>query len=131
MSENQSELFSITQLSQEFQISTRTIRFYETKELIAPTRVGSTRVFSRRDRARLMLVLRGKRLGFSLSEIAEYLRLHDADPHQINQNEHLITKVQERLENLRQQRKDLDATIAELEDIKRLAHQNLKEKKIA
>ena len=77
-SENR-DLFAIADLAREFGISTRAIRFYETKGLFAPERVGSTRVFRRRDRARLILILRGKRLGFSLRDISEYLSLYEAD----------------------------------------------------
>ena len=77
-SENR-DLFAIADLAREFGISTRAIRFYETKGLLTPERVGSTRVFRRRDRARLILILRGKRLGFSLRDISDYLSLYDAD----------------------------------------------------
>ena len=76
-SENR-DLFAIADLSQEFGISTRAIRFYEAKGLLNPERVGGTRVFRRRDRARLILILRGKRLGFSLRDISDYLSLYDA-----------------------------------------------------
>ena len=69
------DLFAIADLAREFGISTRAIRFYESKGLLTPERVGSTRVFRRRDRARLILILRGKRLGFSLRDISDYLSL--------------------------------------------------------
>ena len=72
------DLFAIADLAEEFGISTRAIRFYESKGLIRPERVGGTRVFRRRDRARLILILRGKRLGFSLRDISDYLSLYDA-----------------------------------------------------
>src|SRR5690606_3753083 len=73
------ELFAIADLAKEIGISTRTIRFYEAKGLLSPERVGATRVFRRRDRARLILILRGKRLGFSLRDISDYLCLYDAN----------------------------------------------------
>lgn len=118
-----SELYSIADLAREFDISTRTIRFYEAKGLLAPERVGSTRIFRRRDRARLILILRGKRLGFSLRDIADYLDLYEADK---SQQVHLLAgKVSERLASLQAQQRDLETTIAELRDIQRLARDRL------
>ena len=73
-------LFSVSQLARQLGVTTRTIRFYEDKHLISPQRAGTTRVYTHRDRARLMLILRGKRLGFSLREIKEFLDLYDVDP---------------------------------------------------
>ena len=113
------DLFSIADLAQEFGISTRAIRFYESKGLIMPERLGATRVFRRRDRARLILILRGKRLGFSLRDISDYLALYDADRTQ--QASLLAEKVDERLELLEQQLADLQTTIAELHEIRKLA----------
>jgi len=113
------ELYSIADLAEEFGISTRTIRFYEAKGLLAPRRVGSTRVFRRRDRARLTLILRGKRLGFTLREISEYLRLYDVDPTRTAQTAHLDRQVGERIAMLERQMADLQITLGELRDIKR------------
>ncbi|KQN77172.1 MerR family DNA-binding transcriptional regulator [Devosia sp. Leaf64] len=113
------ELYSIADLAKEFGISTRAIRFYESKGLISPERLGATRVFRRRDRARLILILRGKRLGFSLRDISDYLALYDADRGQ--QVSLLSEKVDERLELLEQQLADLQTTIAELHEIRKLA----------
>ncbi|MET0436198.1 MAG: MerR family DNA-binding transcriptional regulator [Devosia sp.] len=113
------DLYSIADLAREFGISTRAIRFYESKGLIAPERLGATRVFRRRDRARLILILRGKRLGFSLRDISDYLALYDADRGQ--QVNLLAEKVDERLESLEQQLSDLQTTIAELQEIRKLA----------
>ncbi len=113
------ELYSIADLAKEFGISTRAIRFYESKGLISPERLGATRVFRRRDRARLILILRGKRLGFSLRDISDYLALYDADRGQ--QVSLLAEKVEERLELLEQQLTDLQTTIAELHEIRKLA----------
>ncbi|MBU1305604.1 MAG: MerR family DNA-binding protein [Alphaproteobacteria bacterium] len=117
-SENQ-DLFAIADLAKEFGISTRAIRFYEAKGLLSPERVGATRVFRRRDRARLILILRGKRLGFSLRDISDYLSLYDADRSQ--QVHLLVGKVEERLASLERQRDDLETTIAELKEIRELA----------
>lgn len=110
-------LYSIGDLAHAFEVTTRTIRFYESKGLLSPCRVGGSRAFSRRDRARLGLILRGKRLGFSLDEIAEYLDLYDADPDQRAQICHLQEKVQMSLKRLYGQRDDLERSIAELEEI--------------
>lgn len=119
------DLFAITELAREFGISTRTIRFYESKGLIFPKRVGGTRVFRRRDRARLQLILRGKRLGFTLKDISEYLSLYEADNTQIAQTELLREKVNSRLGLLQAQMHDLETTIAELTEIKKFADETL------
>src|SRR5271170_1250244 len=74
-------LFSVSQLAGQLGVTARTIRFYEDKHLISPQRAGTTRVYTPRDRARLTLILRGKRLGFSLREVKEFLDLYDAVPH--------------------------------------------------
>jgi DNA-binding transcriptional MerR regulator len=107
----------VSEVASELGITTRTIRFYEQKGLIAPRRVGPVRVFSRRDRARLLLILRGKRLGFSLQEIAQYLALYDTDPSQREQVLMLLEKVAARIASLEAQRADLDVALAELRDI--------------
>ena len=112
------DLFAIADLAKEFGISTRAIRFYEAKGLLSPERVGATRIFRRRDRARLILILRGKRLGFSLRDISDYLSLYDANRSQ--QVHLLIDKVDERLASLERQRDDLETTINELREIRRL-----------
>ena len=113
------DLFAIADLAKEFGISTRAIRFYEAKGLLAPERLGATRVFRRRDRARLILILRGKRLGFSLRDISDYLSLYDANRSQ--QVSLLTAKVDERLASLERQLHDLQTTIAELKEIRKLA----------
>lgn len=117
------DLFAIADLAREFGISTRAIRFYEAKGLLSPERVGATRIFRRRDRARLILILRGKRLGFSLRDISDYLSLYDANRTQ--QVHLLIDKVDERLASLERQRADLETTICELREIKKLADERL------
>ena len=123
-SENR-DLFAIADLAREFGISTRAIRFYEAKGLLTPERVGSTRVFRRRDRARLILILRGKRLGFSLRDISEYLSLYDADRSQRAQVSKLVDMVDERMLMLEQQLHDLQTTIGELREIRKLAAERL------
>lgn len=111
-------LYSIGDLAREFNISTRTIRFYEAKGLIGPERAGANRVYTRRDRARLLLILRGKRLGFSLSTIKEYLDLYDADPDHMAQIRLLMAKVEAAISDLEEKRRDIDTTLAELVEIR-------------
>lgn len=118
------DLFAIADLAREFGISTRAIRFYESKGLLSPERVGSTRVFRRRDRARLILILRGKRLGFSLRDISEYLSLYDAHSH-TKQVSLLVEMVDRRLRLLEQQLADLNTTVTELRQIRSLASERL------
>lgn len=118
------DLFAIADLAKEFGISTRAIRFYEAKGLLTPERVGATRIFRRRDRARLILILRGKRLGFSLRDIAEYLSLYDAQS-QTAQVAMLSEMVDKRLALLERQLTDLQTTISELREIKKLAAERI------
>lgn len=122
------DLFAIADLASEFGISTRAIRFYEAKGLLHPERVGGTRVFRRRDRARLILILRGKRLGFSLRDVSDYLSLYDAQS-QTAQVNLLVGKVDERLQQLEQQLGDLQTTITELREIRKLASDRLGQEK--
>jgi DNA-binding transcriptional MerR regulator len=119
-------LYSIGDLASEFSISTRAIRFYEIKGLLNPKRAGANRVYSKRDRARLILILRGKRLGFSLEGIAEYLNLYDADPHHIAQTRLLLQGVERAVTELEQKQQDIEKTLAELREIRELAIQQLK-----
>jgi len=118
------DLFAIADLAREFGISTRAIRFYEAKGLLTPERVGATRVFRRRDRARLILILRGKRLGFSLRDISEYLSLYDAHS-QTAQVTLLTDMVDKRLGLLERQLTDLQTTISELREIRKLATERI------
>lgn len=109
--------YTIGELAQEFDVTTRAIRFYEDQGLLSPTRNGQTRVYSARDRVRLKLVLRGKRLGFSLGEIGEMLDLYDADPSEVGQLQHFVSKLDERRAQLNQQQQDIQVTLKELDDI--------------
>jgi DNA-binding transcriptional MerR regulator len=118
------DLFAIADLANEFGISTRAIRFYESKGLLSPERVGGTRVFRRRDRARLILILRGKRLGFSLRDISEYLSLYDAHS-ATAQVKLLVEMVDRRVALLEQQMADLNLTLSELKEIRKLATERL------
>ena len=111
------ELYSVTELANDLGVTPRALRFYEDKGLIAPQRAGNARVYTHRDRGRLMLILRGKRLGFTLSEVRDWLDLYEVDPHRSSQMTHLKAKVSERIAALEQQRDDLDATLEELNGV--------------
>lgn len=111
-----SETFSIAELAAEFNVTARAIRFYEDKGMLAPRRQGLQRIFSRRDRARLSLILRGKRLGFSLAEIREMLDLYELGDGQVQQLKLTLGRAQQRLRELKAQRRDLEEAIAELAD---------------
>lgn len=108
---------TISDLAREFGITTRTIRFYEDKGLITPLRDGTRRLFQPRDRTRLKLILRGKRLGFSLAEIAEIVDMYDAAPGEVGQLRLLIAKIDERRSGLEQQKRDIEATLSDLRSV--------------
>jgi DNA-binding transcriptional MerR regulator len=123
-----SDSFSITDLAREFDVTTRTIRFYEDQGLISPTRHGQTRIYGQRDRVRLHLIMRGKRLGFSLKEIGDLLDLYETDRSEITQLNSLIDKIDERRDALRKQRDDIDATLDELDKLEDSCQQELRRK---
>ncbi len=114
MNDGTGDMLTVTELARELGITPRAIRFYETKGLVNPRRAGTTRIYTHRERGRLQLILRGKRLGFSLTDIGEYLDLYDADPAQHDQILLLLDKVNIRVEALKAQKDDLDATLGEL-----------------
>ncbi|MBA2738732.1 MAG: MerR family DNA-binding transcriptional regulator [Nocardioidaceae bacterium] len=107
----------IADLACEFGVTARTIRFYEDKGLLAPRREGGQRVYEARDRVRLALVLRGRRLGFSLDEIAAIVDMYDAEPGEAGQLEYLLGQIDIRRADLEQRRDDLDQTLAELDAV--------------
>ncbi|WP_028878525.1 MerR family transcriptional regulator [Terasakiella pusilla] len=117
MSEQKKTTFSITDLSKEFDITTRTIRFYEDKGLISPEREGQRRIYSQRDRVRLRLIMRGKRLGFALSEIQELIDLYDTDRSEVMQLQVFLDRIRERRDALSQQQQDINAMLGELETL--------------
>lgn len=119
-------LFSITELADELGVTPRAIRFYEAKGLLEPQRAGATRVYSNRDRGRLLIILRGKRLGFSLALVQKYLDLYDADPTHKVQLEHLLAGARQRIAELEAQRQDLELTIEELREIEELTLEALR-----
>jgi DNA-binding transcriptional MerR regulator len=114
---NDGQLYTVTELARQLGMTPRAIRFYEDKGLISPQRAGTTRVFSARDRARMILILRGKRLGFSLSTIKDYLDLYDTDITQHAQLKLLLAAVGKRRAQLLSQRQAIDEALGELDDI--------------
>jgi len=107
--------YGIAELAREFNVTTRTIRFYEDKGLLSPERQGQRRVYSPRDRVRLRLIMRGKRLGFSLSEIRQMIDLYDDDPSEVAQLKLFLAKIRERQAVLSQQQSDIAAIVSELD----------------
>ena len=112
------KFYSVAELARELGVTTRTLRFYEDRGLVTPQRAGTTRIYSRRDRARMIIVLRGKRLGFSLREIKEYLNLYDHDRTHSEQLHVLAEAVTERIARLERQRQALEETLAELHKLR-------------
>ena len=119
--------YSISELAKEFDITTRAIRFYEDQRLLHPGRRGRTRIYTQRERVRLKLVLRGKRLGFSLNEIAEIIDMYDAETGEVGQLQYFLDKITERKALLRRQREDVDITLKELESIETQCRRRLKQ----
>ena len=119
------EQFSISELSREFDVTTRAIRFYEDEGLLEPHRQGRQRVYSSRDRIRLKLILRGKRLGFSLSEIGDIIDMYDSEPGEVGQLGYFIEKISLRRKTLKQQRDDIDVTLKELDNIEKQCRQSV------
>ncbi len=124
---NAGDTFSITELAQEFDVTTRTIRFYEDQGLLAPARRGQSRIYAQRDRTRLKLILRGKRLGFSLAEVAEIIELYDNQPGETGQLEFFLSKIADRRILLEQQREDIAITLEELKIVEARCHERLAE----
>ena len=109
------EYYSITELTREFGISTRTLRFYEDEGLIQPVRRGRTRLFRPTDRHLIKQIMRGKRLGFSISEIREIIQIYKEPPGEVGQLKLMIKRIEEKRDDLRQKRRDLEETLAELD----------------
>lgn len=113
-SASRDRLLTVTELAAELGVTPRAIRFYEDKGLIDPARVGATRVYSPRERARMLLILRGKRLGFSLAEIGEFLDLYAVDPRHLEQKRALLAGVRKRVAELEEMRLSVERTLSEL-----------------
>ena len=108
------EQFTISDLTSEFGVTARALRFYEDEGLISPTRIGLSRVYSKRDRARLAWILRAKNVGFSLTEIREMIDLYDLGDGRVEQRRVTLARCRDRIERMKQQRADIDAAITEL-----------------
>lgn len=124
-------LYSIGDLASETGVTHRALRLYEEQGLLAPQRIGNQRIYSHRDRARLILVLRGKRLGFSLADIREMLELYDVDPAHLEQLRVTLTKAQARIAELEQQQIAIAETLDELRTGERGLRQIIKQKEAA
>ena len=117
--------WSITELAEQFGVTLRTIRHYEDVGLITPERRGSSRVFHPRDRIRLQLILRGKRLGFSLPEIRTIVNMYDEQPGEAGQLQYLLDQIDVRRAELEQLRRDIDETMAELAHVEQRCREDL------
>ena len=123
--------YSISELAREFALTTRAIRFYEDSGLIAPKREKRTRVYGERERVRLKLILRGKRLGLALSEIGELLDLYEVARNERAQLAKFLNLLEDRRMRLIQQREDIDAVLAEIEGVERECRRRLKDERPA
>jgi len=121
-------LFSVTQLATDLGITPRTLRFYEDKGLLMPQRLGTTRAYTHRDRVRMILILRGKRMGFSLREIKEFLDLYDADHSNAKQTQFLLKKVRGRIGLLEEQLHAVETSLSELRNMEQLSIEALRAK---
>ena len=123
--DTQARTWTIGELADEFGVTHRTIRFYEDQGLITPERRGTARVFHPRDRVRLALVLRGKRLGFDLGQIRRIVDMYDEEPGEEGQLRYFLAQIAERRAELEQRRRDIDTTLAELAEVERRARETL------
>ncbi|MCT8998375.1 MerR family transcriptional regulator [Chelativorans intermedius] len=121
------EYYTITELTREFGISTRTLRFYEDEGLINPVRRGRTRLYRPSDRHLVRQILRGRRLGFSISEIREIIQVYKAPPGEVGQLHLMIQKIEEKRQHLRQKRRDLEDTLQELDQAEEACVERLAE----
>ncbi|WP_417671489.1 MerR family transcriptional regulator [Roseibium sp.] len=110
-------LYTITQLTQEFGVTTRTLRFYEAQGLLSPQRRGRQRLYTPADRTRLKLILRGKRLGFSLAEVREIIEMYGRAPGEPGQLRLLMDKIRTRRAELLEKREDIELTLKDLDEV--------------
>ncbi|WP_274424326.1 MerR family transcriptional regulator [Chelativorans sp. YIM 93263] len=121
------DYYTITELTREFGISTRTLRFYEDEGLIHPVRRGRTRLYRPSDRHLLRQILRGRRLGFSVSEIREIIQIYKEPPGEVGQLHLLVEKIEEKRQALRQKRRDLEEALQELDEAEEACVERLAE----
>lgn len=117
--------WTITQLATEFGVTLRTLRHYEDVGLLAPERRGTARVFHQRDRVRLELILRGRRLGFTLPQIRTIVDMYDDQPGEAGQLHYLLDQIEVRRAELEQRRRDIEDTLGELADVERRCREDL------
>jgi DNA-binding transcriptional MerR regulator len=127
--EKDDKTYSISELAKEFDITTRSIRFYEDQGLLTPLRQGQTRIYSKRDRVRLKLILRGKRLGFSLSETGQLFELYDADKSSVTQLTIMLKLIEQKKLELHQQMDDIKVVLMELVTVEKRCRETLVEAK--
>lgn len=118
---------TITQVTREFDVTTRTLRFYEAEGMLTPLRRGRSRLYSQRERTRLKLILRGKRLGLSLAEIREIIDMYDAEPGEEGQLSLLVAKIADRRAELRQKQHDIEITLRELDEVEQRCRERLEQ----
>lgn len=111
------KFYSISELTKEFGVSTRTLRFYEDEGLLHPERRGRTRLYRATDRRLLMEILRGRRIGFTVAEIREIIQVYKEPPGEVGQLKLLMKRIDEKRDDLRQKRKDIEETLAELDNV--------------
>ncbi|MCX2722438.1 MerR family transcriptional regulator [Roseibium salinum] len=119
--------YTITQLTQEFDITTRTLRFYEAQGLVSPHRRGRQRLYAPGDRTRIKLILRGKRLGFSLNEIKDMIEMYRSAPGEAGQLRLLLDRIAARREELLEKQRDIELTLLELDDVEAGARARISE----
>ncbi len=119
-------VWTIAEVAEEFGVTHRTIRFYEDRGLVTPERRGTQRLFHPRDRVRLALVLRGKRLGFPLDEIRRIVDMYDDQPGEEGQLRYLLDQIGDRRSELEQRRADIVAALGELDDLERRCHADVR-----
>ncbi|ASD67189.1 MULTISPECIES: MerR family DNA-binding transcriptional regulator [Pseudoalteromonas] len=127
MQEINEPTYSISELAKEFDITTRSIRFYEDQGLLSPRRQGQTRIYSKRDKVRLKLILRGKRLGFTLAETGRLFELYDADKSSEKQLKTMLQLIEEKKADLSQQMDDIKVVLMELVTAERRCRDTLHE----
>ncbi|MDP3894572.1 MerR family DNA-binding transcriptional regulator [Nocardioides sp.] len=125
------ETWTISELAEEYDVTLRTLRHYEDLRLLAPERRGTTRIYHVRDRIRLELILRGKRLGFSLDQIAVIVNMYDGYPGEEGQLEYLLTQIDVRRSELARLREDIAQTERELGDVEARCRQDLRRIRVA
>lgn len=122
------KIYSVTQLATELGVTPRTIRFYEDQGLILPQRAGNTRVYTHRDKVRMILILRGKRMGFSIKDIKEFLDMYVVDTSGVEQMQLLLGKVRNRIGLLEDQLQAVQLSLEELREMERISIETLRSK---